>query len=314
MVCLAGGLVILGIGYASYLTGPQASSSLLYLIPVIVITRVAGPHAGITAALLSTVIWFTVDLAAADDHRHSVVPYWNALMRLGTYSVAVGLVTAMRSLTDHLEERVRERTAELHDSYRETIYAMTRAAEFRDQNTGFHVQRISHYCRELAESLGLDAAFQDQLHFASPMHDIGKIGIPDHILRKTTPFSPEEWEVMKGHAELGAKILENSSSPYLVMGAEIARNHHERWSGGGYPAGIAGEAIPLSARIVTICDVYDSLRSRRPYKPPFDHPTAVQIILAGDGRTKPDDFDPEALNAFRRLHLRFKEIFQANVE
>ncbi len=118
----------------------------------------------------------------------------------------------------------------LEDRVRET---MTRAAEYKDEDTGAHVQRISYYSRELAQRLGLDKAFVDKIFFASPMHDIGKIGIPDHILLKPGGFAPDEWEVMKKHAVMGAKILGDSKSPYLKMGARIALNHHERWDGGG---------------------------------------------------------------------------------
>ena len=173
----------------------------------------------------------------------------------------------LHEYNDVLEQRVRERTADLQESYLETIFTMTRAAEHKDEDTGAHVQRISYYSRELARMLGLDEEFVDKIFFASPMHDIGKIGIPDHILLKPGSLTPDEWEIMKGHTSMGAKILGNSKSPYLKMGAEIALNHHERWDGGGYPNGKRGEAIPLTARIMNICDVYDALRSKRPYKP-----------------------------------------------
>jgi len=139
------------------------------------------------------------------------------------------------------------------------------------------------YCREFARKLGLDEAFVDKIFFASPMHDIGKIGIPDHILLKPGGFMPDEWEIMKGHSAIGAKILGNSKSPYLIMGAMIALNHHERWDGGGYPYGRRGNDIPLAARIMNICDIYDALRSKRPYKPAFDHQKTVDIITHAMG-------------------------------
>ena len=144
------------------------------------------------------------------------------------------------------------------------------------------------------------------------MHDVGKIGIPDHILLKPGALTPEEWVVMKGHASMGAKILGNSESPYLKMGAEIALNHHERWDGGGYPGGKRGEAIPLTARIMNICDIYDALRSKRPYKPAFDHRKAVDIITRGDGRTQPGHFDPVILAAFAEDHQSFCDTFEAH--
>lgn len=210
-----------------------------------------------------------------------------------------------------LEQRVRERTADLQENYLETIFTLTRAAEHKDEDTGAHVQRISFYSRDLARVLGMSNEFIDRIFFASPMHDIGKIGIPDHILLKHGSFTPDEWKVMQGHAAMGAKILGSSKSPYLVMGAEIALNHHERWDGGGYPNGKRGETIPLSARIMNICDIYDALRSKRPYKPAFDHQKTMDIITHGDGRTQPQHFDPDIFAAFNQHSLVFRDIFEA---
>jgi putative two-component system response regulator len=211
-----------------------------------------------------------------------------------------------------LEQRVLQRTAELQGSYLETIVTMLRAAEYKDEDTGAHVVRISHYSRLLAGRLGLEPAFVDRIFIASPMHDIGKIGVPDHILLKPTGLTPAEWEIMKGHAAMGARILGDSRSPLLMMGAEIALNHHERWDGGGYPAGRRGEAIPLAARVMTICDVYDALRSKRPYKPALGHDRAVEIIVQGDGRTRPEHFDPAVLSAFQAHHREFDAVFQTH--
>jgi len=219
-----------------------------------------------------------------------------------------GELTADR---DELEVRVRARTAELQESYAETVFAMMRAAEHKDEETGAHVKRISFYSRELAGRLGLDAAFTDWIFLASPMHDIGKIGVPDQVLLKPGRLSTEEWAIMKGHPLMGAKILGSSASPYLKMGAEIALNHHERWDGGGYPSGKQGEAIPLSARIMNICDIYDALRSRRPYKPALGHERVVDIISHGDGRTLPGHFDPVLLSTFIQHHSMFRDVFDA---
>jgi putative two-component system response regulator len=219
-----------------------------------------------------------------------------------------------KDLRDHnelLEIRVRERTAEVRDSHRETILTMTRAAEYKDPDTGLHISRISFYCQELASALGMSSNFRDEIFYGSPMHDIGKIGIPDHILMKPGPLAPDEWAVMKNHAMLGAQILTNSKSPYLKMGAEIALNHHERWDGGGYPNGLRGEAIPISARIMNICDIYDALRSKRPYKPPYSHERTVEIICCGDGRTQPEHLDPNVLALFSQTQRAFEDIFES---
>ena len=218
-------------------------------------------------------------------------------------------------LSDHnriLDAQVKERTQELLASYREAIATLTRAASYKDDETGAHVARISFYSVDLAQALGMDAGFCDTIHYASPMHDVGKIAIPDAILGKPGGFEPHEWEIMKTHAELGGKLLRGTNSPYLVMGAEIAEGHHERWQGGGYPAGLKGEAIPLSARILNICDQYDALRSRRPYKPAFSHEKTLEIITVGDGRTLPTHFDPAVLAAFKGCVGRFRDIFEAH--
>jgi putative two-component system response regulator len=208
-----------------------------------------------------------------------------------------------------LEQQVEERTRQLTDAYRDTIYTMVRAAEYKDEGTGAHVQRISFYCVELAEAMGMKKEFCDLIFYASPMHDIGKIGIPDAILLKPGTFTEAEWEVMKGHSALGAQMLQQGNSPYLQMGMEIALNHHERWDGSGYPQGLKGEQIPLAARIMNICDQYDALRSKRPYKAALTHEETVKIITEGDGRTVPSHFDPEVLQAFLRVAERFRQIY-----
>jgi putative two-component system response regulator len=210
----------------------------------------------------------------------------------------------------YLEQQVKTQTASLRDSYLETIFALARASSFKDEETGAHVGRISHYSADLATTLGMDADFVDNIFYASPMHDIGKIGIPDRILLKPGKHTAEETKIMKRHTVFGAEILGSSASPYLAMGSEIALRHHERWDGTGYPEGLAGEAIPLSARIMAICDVYDALRSRRPYKAPLPHEESVRIITEGDQRTKPGHFDPAVLDAFVRTAETFRDIFQ----
>jgi len=220
-----------------------------------------------------------------------------------------------RKLQDYsgaLERDVEQRTAELHQSYLETLLTMTRAAEYKDEQIGSHITRISHYCAAMADFLGESDAFIDSIFLASPMHDIGKIGIPDQVLLKPGSLNADEWTIMKGHASIGWTILGDSQSPYVQLGAQIALHHHERWNGGGYPNAEHGEDIPRAARIMSICDIYDALRSKRPYKPAFDHERAVKIITRGDGRTEPGHFDPEVLAAFEVNTDLFRDIYEAH--
>jgi cyclic di-GMP phosphodiesterase len=213
------------------------------------------------------------------------------------------------SLNNVLDKRVQERTAELQANYRETIYLLTSAAELRDETTGAHVRRISHYASRLAREMKADSEFVKTIFYASPMHDIGKIGIPDRILLKPGPLSSEEWIIMKKHAEIGAKILAEGSSPFMKMGTLIALTHHECWDGSGYPSGMRGEEIPLPGRIMLLCDQYDALRSRRPYKLPIEHRAVVKILTEGDGRTRPEQFCPEVLTAFEHCHNDFESVY-----
>ncbi|MDT8375258.1 MAG: response regulator [Mariprofundaceae bacterium] len=217
-------------------------------------------------------------------------------------------------LADHnavLEEELRRRSQELLNSFEETLYMLMRAAEYRDGETGSHVRRISHYTKSLAADLGMDWKYCETIFMASPMHDIGKIGVPDQILLKPGALNAGEWEVMQRHTTIGGEILNSGSSPYMQMGKEIALSHHERWDGSGYPYGLVGEDIPLSARIMSICDVYDALRSKRPYKSGYDHAMAIDIIRSGDDRITTSHFDPDIMDTFLSREADFGEIFDS---
>lgn len=218
----------------------------------------------------------------------------------------------MKDQNKFLEKQVSQKTQEIRNSHLETIMALSDAIEYRDELTGKHVARTSLFVGVLAIEMGLELAMVDLLTQAMPLHDIGKIGIPDAILHKNGPLTPEDLTIIKSHCEIGAKLLSKANSIYLKMGAEIALGHHEKWNGSGYPHGLKGQEIPLSCRIAAICDQYDALRSDRPYKQGFTHEETMNILLNGDTRTKPDDFDPEVINAFIKCHQDFARIYTAH--
>jgi putative two-component system response regulator len=210
-----------------------------------------------------------------------------------------------------LEERVRERTRELEEAHQEilhqanvlidaqveTIHRLALAAEYRDDDTGQHVQRVSRNCGLLARALGWQEEQVELIRKASPLHDVGKIGIPDDILLKPGKLTPDEWNVMKSHTVIGAKILSGSSFPLLQMAEEIALTHHEKWDGSGYCPGLGGEDIPLAGRIVAVADVFDALTHERPYKKAWSVEDAVAEITSQRGR----HFDPQVVDAFLSL-------------
>ena len=205
-----------------------------------------------------------------------------------------------------LERMVTERTAELNETRLEVIRRLGRAAEFKDNETGLHVIRMSHYSRLIAEALNVGEAWTDLLFNAAPMHDIGKIGIPDHILRKPGKLDENEWMIMRKHPEFGAAIIGEHSSDLMKLSKEIALTHHEKWDGSGYPKGLMGENIPISGRIVAIADVFDALTSERPYKKAWSVEESLKVIDEGAGK----HFDPDLVGLFRDVMpdvLRIKE-------
>lgn len=198
-----------------------------------------------------------------------------------------------------------------------TIFSLAKLAESRDSDTGQHLERMREYCRLLAECLSRKEKFRDQvdgdyvqlLYLTSPLHDIGKVGIPDRVLLKPGPLTEKEFDIMKRHTVIGSETLDAAArahpeASFLCMACDIARSHHERFDGSGYPDGLAGADIPLCGRIVALADVYDALTTQRVYKPAFSHEKARELILAGNGT----QFDPDIVQAFRENEDRFIEV------
>jgi HD-GYP domain-containing protein (c-di-GMP phosphodiesterase class II) len=207
--------------------------------------------------------------------------------------------TAAMTVTSHLRESLERRRVarELRASQLELIQLLTAAVESRDEDTGLHVERISWFARRLALAVGSTATEAELIGRASALHDVGKISIPDHVLLKPGALDPAEWEVMKTHTTAGAAILAGSNSPFVQMAETIARTHHERWDGSGYPAGLAGEQIPLAGRICAICDVFDALLSKRPYKERWPLDQALAEIQSMSG----SHFDQRLVEAFLEI-------------
>jgi putative two-component system response regulator len=226
-----------------------------------------------------------------------------------------GLQLELESHNRRLEDLVQEKVRELTASQMSTIFALAKLAEARDDETGRHLERTQRYCRRLSVVLKeappfkdlIDDVFVETIYHASPLHDIGKIGIPDKIVLKPGKLTGEEFEIMKTHTLIGAQTLEavrtaHPRNGFLGMSIAIARCHHERWDGSGYPLGLFRESIPLPARILAVSDVYEILRSKRPYKEPLDHAEAVRIIGQGSGI----QFDPYVVKAFLDVEEEFR--------
>ncbi|WP_232207740.1 HD domain-containing phosphohydrolase [Aminomonas paucivorans] len=225
--------------------------------------------------------------------------------------------------TRRLEDLVETKVREISEAQLATITALSKLAASRDEDTGAHIERTAAYCGILAETLGrrpefagqIDGTFVENLRRAAPLHDIGKVGVPDRILLKPGKLSPEEFEVMKTHTLIGERtlrsaLLQHPGNLFLHMGMAIARSHHERWDGSGYPDGLTGEEIPLVARIMAVADVYDALRSRRTYKASLSHEESGFLVQEGSG----DLFDPSVVAAFREAEARFREVSEEEGE
>jgi putative two-component system response regulator len=252
------------------------------------------------------VLVLTADITREVKHRALVVgardfltkplDMKEVLLRIGNILNIRSLERALREEKAHLEERVQERTKDLDDAQMETFERLALAAEFRDDDTGEHTRRVGSSAALIATELGLPDGDVDMLRRAAALHDVGKIGIPDRILLAPRALSVEEFDVVKKHTEIGARLLSGSRSPVLAMAEQVAWSHHERWNGEGY-TGLSGEDIPLVGRITTVADVFDALTHVRPYKTAWP----VDQAMAEMKKQRGKQFDPDALDAFLRI-------------
>jgi response regulator RpfG family c-di-GMP phosphodiesterase len=267
------------------------------------------------------------DLLTKPVHLEDLSSRLNSVFRLKAYQ------DELKALNADLEQRVEYRTQDLKWARLDIIWRLAKAGEFRDEETGEHIVRVGCYCRILAEQIGMSRDFVESIFLTSPLHDIGKIGIPDSILLKPGRLTPQEREVMQCHCKIGANILleeANGMKPFLewqnvqvpsghacfenmfmTMASSIAMHHHERWDGTGYPDSLAGEDIPLAARITGIVDVYDALRSDRPYKQAYSHADAMKIMRS---EASASCFDPIVYEAFEATQDEFQRIRAENEE
>jgi len=284
-------------------------------LPFVMVTRLDNP------VLKSKAL----DLGATDLLNKPINPN-DLLARIRSVLYIKDCQDKIKLQNRHLEELIRQRTEVLEATRLDVIWLLGKAAEFRSEETGNHIVRVGYYSRILAEQLGLAREEQELIFLTSPLHDLGKIGIPDRILLKGGKLNNEEWVIMKTHCTVGQELLAHTSAlessalrngkdrtlavlqrednQFLTMAAEIAGFHHEQWLGNGYPFALKGEDIPLTARVVTISDVYDALRSKRSYKPALQHEETLVIMR----KMKDSHFDPAIFSAFEQCSTKFNDI------
>ncbi|MFN8061166.1 MAG: response regulator [Vicinamibacterales bacterium] len=267
-------------------------------VPVLVITADATPE--VKQRALGN---------GAKDFLNKPFNYAEALLRIRNLLEARSLYLAVQEQTRMLEERVRERSAELARAQVDILNRLALAAEFRDDDTRLHTQRVGEMSERIARELGLADALAQLLRLAAPLHDLGKIAVPDHILLKLGRLSDEEFTIIKSHTTVGASILAGSRYPLLQMAERIALMHHEHWDGTGYTPGVQGEQIPLVSRIVAVADVFDALTHARPYKPAWSEEDALAEIVTQRGRA----FDPAVVDALVTI-VRRRDVHPADVQ
>ena len=239
--------------------------------------------------------------AGCDDFISKPVDKLELLARVRSLLKVKAYNDLMSNYQKELESEVTRRTEELKHAFErikaaslETIYRLATASEYKDKDTGAHIKRMSRYSAAVARRMGMGESTIETILYAAPMHDLGKIGIPDLILVKPAMLDPMEWEIMKQHTVIGAKILKGSDAEFIRLGEIIALSHHEKWDGSGYPNSLKGIEIPIAGRITAIADVFDALTSKRPYKEPFSVEKSLAIISEGRG----SHFDPDVVDAF----------------
>lgn len=225
--------------------------------------------------------------------------------KIKNFSKIIHLKRQLKSFNERLQEEVQKKTAELLMREYEALHILSRLAEYRDPETGSHIARVAHYSKLLAREYGLSEKDQDILFFASPLHDIGKVGIQDDILLKPGKLDEDEYEIMKTHSAIGYEILKESQNPYLQAGAIIAMQHHEKYDGSGYFNGLQGEEIHIYGRITAIADVFDALTSKRPYKKAWSFEEAYAFVLNESGR----HFDPKLVTLFQKNSDKVRKIY-----
>ncbi len=223
--------------------------------------------------------------------------HWEVMLRINNMLETRLYFNRQKTKVNELEELVQERTLEIRNTQLQVVRTLGKASEYRDNETGMHIIRMSNMCAMMAKEMGQNDQYCELLLNAAPMHDVGKIGIPDAVLLKPGRLDDDERKIMDSHAEMGEDILGDDNSPLMVMAREIAVAHHEKWDGSGYPNKLSGEDIPLSARIAAVSDVFDALLSKRPYKEPWPVEKAVGLIQSESGK----HFDPTVVEIFMKI-------------
>jgi HD-GYP domain-containing protein (c-di-GMP phosphodiesterase class II) len=300
-----------------YLTGGtiQVYANLMY-IPIALTALTASIKFSILHAIFSGLLLGPFMPLNVNDSIMQQPMNW--LFRLAIYTIVSLAIAYFAKLSERKTELLVLKEKEISDAQLSMVFSLIKVSEARDDDTGTHIDRISEYCKVLASELGkndkykayINDSYVDAIRKASSLHDIGKVGIPDRILLKPGKLTADEFEVMKTHTILGEHTLlevkkQYSNNPLIDLGLSIAKSHHEKWDGSGYPMGLAGEDIPLSARIMAVADVYDALRSRRIYKDAFSHEKCVRIIKENSGT----HFDPEIVEVFILNESAFDNIF-----